>query len=425
MIFSFKHSGSDNITVERVKYLTVFYVVSVLMIWSYIIRDLFVHKSLVINSANFYLGVALLLIPLINLKIKDYYQITIMALIVSLLSVTLLIFEAGGVFAPGSFWLASYPITFGILLGQKGTKIGSVILIVILVMLLSLEHLGIRGSFIMNKETFETERIINLINFAVYIILNTHYFINNETKSRIKLKEKSDEVENLLRVVVHDVSTPLTVCGITLDQLIDEQKFADNRDKRIDRLAAGYKNLTSIIFQIKLMKSVKDGKVELKNELLNVDKMIKNTLLILEAIADKKNVKLSYKCSDENLKMLGEEVSFCNIVLMNFLTNAIKFSSKNDVVTIELLEKNKNIVITVKDAGVGIPESLINDLWSMNVKTSRTGTAGERGTGYGMPLAKEFAEKMKGRVEISSVTKEQDEMNHGTIINIYFPKAAA
>lgn len=423
MIFRFKLSEFDNITSERVRYLNVYFSISVLMIWSYVLRDLFIHHSLNFKSLNFFLAVALILVPFLNLKINNYYRTTILALLISLLSVTLLIFDAGGVSAPGSFWLASYPITFGILLGEKGVKAGSIILLLVLGVLLYLEHLGIRGSFVMDEKTFHLERIINLVNFAFYIILNTYYFIRNESKSRSKLKEKSEEVENLLRIVVHDLSTPLTVCGITLEQLVEEQKEQQTNNKKIARLSVGFKNLSDIISQVKLMKSVKDGKVEVKKELLNVDSMIKKTMLMAEVVADKKNVKLDYQSLDSNLQILGEEIAFCNIIFLNFLTNAIKFSDNDGVVEIKLFEKNKNILITVKDSGIGIPGSLINDLWNMNIKTSRPGTAGEKGTGYGMPLAHEYIEKMNGKIDVASVVKTKDSTTHGTTFTIYFPRA--
>ena len=67
-------------------------------------------------------------------------------------------------------------------------------------------------------------------------------------------------------------------------------------------------------------------------------------------------------------------------------------------------------------------DDLMKKIWSLSETTSRIGTAGEKGTGYGMPLAREFVEKMSGKVIIKSIVKTHESQDHGTSIKILLLK---
>ena len=89
------------------------------------------------------------------------------------------------------------------------------------------------------------------------------------------------------------------------------------------------------------------------------------------------------------------------MVLRNLVSNAIKFSSKDDVVTIVADEKNGTVNICVKDTGVGMKPEVMNKLF-LGKTTSRLGTAQEKGSGLGLTLCKEFLEKYHGTMTVTS-----------------------
>jgi signal transduction histidine kinase len=107
-------------------------------------------------------------------------------------------------------------------------------------------------------------------------------------------------------------------------------------------------------------------------------------------------------------------------VIQNFLQNSIKFSYQNDTIKISLFSQDGHAVIQISDNGIGMPAAIINNVFTMHKKTSSVGTEGERGTGYGMPIAYEFIKAMGGTVEIKSLEENEINLAHGTEFKIKF-----
>jgi signal transduction histidine kinase len=83
------------------------------------------------------------------------------------------------------------------------------------------------------------------------------------------------------------------------------------------------------------------------------------------------------------------------------------------------------VLISIKDSGIGMPNKIKDSLFSSTAKTSRPGTNGEKGTGFGMPLVKVMIEEMGGHVTVDSIEKVADnQTDHGTTIHLKVPKAA-
>lgn len=80
--------------------------------------------------------------------------------------------------------------------------------------------------------------------------------------------------------------------------------------------------------------------------------------------------------------------------------------------------------ITITDNGIGIPEDILKKLFEIDSGTTRFGTHGEKGTGFGMPLVKKFVTAYGGNIEIWSKEKNETSGEHGTRITITLHKPA-
>ena len=151
----------------------------------------------------------------------------------------------------------------------------------------------------------------------------------------------------------------------------------------------------------------------------NIIKQIRSTF---DESLRKKQLKL---CVSNNLnghKLVVDKLSFTQNVINNIISNAIKFSFPENTIHIESCVQDDTYVrIEIRDKGVGIPNKLKNIIWDDTRKTHRDGTWGETGTGFGMPLAKKFMEAQGGRIEVESVSREEDPHNHGTRFILYVP----
>ena len=89
-------------------------------------------------------------------------------------------------------------------------------------------------------------------------------------------------------------------------------------------------------------------------------------------------------------------------IIRNLTSNAIKFSFPGSKVDIRATHEDEAVKITVFDTGVGMTEEQIENIFSVGQKTSTDGTAGETGTGLGLPLCKEMVERNGGHISVTS-----------------------
>jgi anti-sigma regulatory factor (Ser/Thr protein kinase) len=102
-------------------------------------------------------------------------------------------------------------------------------------------------------------------------------------------------------------------------------------------------------------------------------------------------------------------------VIRNLLSNALKFTDAGGSIDISAWQDNQEVEVTISDTGVGIPEKEIPNLLRIDVRTTTRGTAGERGTGLGLPLCKDLVEKNGGVLNVES------EPGNGTTIRFTLP----
>ena len=110
-------------------------------------------------------------------------------------------------------------------------------------------------------------------------------------------------------------------------------------------------------------------------------------------------------------------------VINNVVSNAIKFSRPKSEITVQSQALDKFTVISVSDEGIGIPKAILDSLFAMNKSTSRPGTKGEKGTGFGMPLVKKYMELFGGDIIVDSKCQEDFPQDSGKTIKLKFKSA--
>jgi signal transduction histidine kinase len=125
------------------------------------------------------------------------------------------------------------------------------------------------------------------------------------------------------------------------------------------------------------------------------DHVGKNIDLMLN-VAKHKNISFNYDVP-QNLKVLADK-SILDTILRNLLTNAVKFSQNNGVVTVFAGLQESMILVSVEDKGIGMDQELLSRLFTLGKISSRKGTAQEKGTGLGLVLCREFVQKHGGEI---------------------------
>ncbi|MCJ7554125.1 MAG: HAMP domain-containing histidine kinase [Ignavibacteriaceae bacterium] len=148
---------------------------------------------------------------------------------------------------------------------------------------------------------------------------------------------------------------------------------------------------------------------------LNLYEAINKIIEMTNQSIKEKSISLVSNVDSETL-VYADFNMLCSIV-QNLIVNAIKFTPNEGHVIVSSTAKNGFVEVSVEDTGIGIESGQSSKLFNFNTIYSTNGTAGEKGTGLGLPLCKEFVEKNGGKIRIES------ELGKGSKFIFTLPKA--
>jgi signal transduction histidine kinase len=122
--------------------------------------------------------------------------------------------------------------------------------------------------------------------------------------------------------------------------------------------------------------------------------------------------------TDENRFVMADPKILANHVFNNLISNAIKFSYPDSSIVVTVSREADSTMIRVSDRGMGMPPELVANLFDLDAMTTRPGTDGEPGTGFGLRTVKNFIDLFGGQIEISSAAETMRPDDHGTSVGI-------
>lgn len=244
--------------------------------------------------------------------------------------------------------------------------------------------------------------------------VQTHGKIARATRS---LARKNEELRQLLHILCHDLANPVA----NIASLIELCRDAKDVRPILSTLASSAKDSLDIIGMVRQMRAIEEGKLRPELRPVFLHQACLDALDNLRLPMASKKIQLELVVP-EDLFVLAEPVAMVHSVLANVFSNAIKFSYEQDAVSITAQKiSSGEVQIDVIDEGMGIPDDLLRDLFDITRQTSRPGTRGEHGTGFGMILLKNFMDSFGGRIEIVSRDRETHPREHGTRVRLIFP----
>lgn len=241
--------------------------------------------------------------------------------------------------------------------------------------------------------------------------ISTHLELN---AGREIITKQNSEYKELLHVLCHDLKNPLGALKSCMDLFKEDPTLFGELQKIID---LSIKNGLEIIDQVRAMQVLAENSTDFQFSNINLKAAFEEAISILQHKFSEKNLDIQIDI-DEAQTVWAEKTSLVNSVINNILTNAIKFSFIDGRIMIAARKKDNQIMTTIKDFGIGIPEKMVSDIFDVGKATSRKGTNGETGTGFGMPLVKKFITAYGGSIDINSTEKTEGSTEHGTEINI-------
>jgi len=414
---------------RKVKYISVIYILSVCFVLFFHIQFNYKYNVYTYNWILLPIYLLMIFTPLIARITKNYEITAFNLLLTASLQTIVLIYAAGGIQAPGIFWLSIFPVAGGILLGKRGIAAGAILITMATTFYFVSANYWITPNLVRDFGNYERQKIINFIAFYIFSTWVTLYFVNKESKAQEEILRHKNEIESLLHILIHDVANPLTVQDMEIYK-IKQKNLAPDLQKSIDRIERSTNRVISLLKQIKEMKALKDGKINFVKKPINFKNAYLEAIESLSSRLEEKQIELLSYCRVDNCYILGDDTLLQSVVLNNLIVNAIKFSAIKGKIIINVSDDVKFVYFEIQDYGIGMPEHILKNIFNLAYPTSRTGTSGEKGTGYGMPLVKEYVEKMNGHIAVSSTESSAessaeikcDMKPSGTLITLSFAK---
>ena len=240
--------------------------------------------------------------------------------------------------------------------------------------------------------------------------LGIHRDISERKRAEEEIKERNEELsilnaekDKFFSIIAHDLRSPFHGF-ISLTEMMSEDIHSfstEELSKLTHEMSQSAQNLFNLLQNLLDWAQFKKGSFSFTPQMLSLSTIVSECIEQINQIAIQKRITIINEVR-ENQKVFADKIMI-NSILGNFLSNAVKFTNSNGVVTIKAKKtEDQMIEISIIDTGVGMPKSMVEKLFKIGEKTGRKGTDGELSTGLGLLLCKEFIDKNGGKIWVES-----------------------
>jgi signal transduction histidine kinase len=237
-----------------------------------------------------------------------------------------------------------------------------------------------------------------------------------------KLKEANERLRELDKMkssfvsqASHDLRTPLTAIKGSLDNLSIGIAGELNKKqmKILSRATRSVDRLTNLVNDILDLSRIESGRIVLEKQDVYLDTIIQSVLQENKPAADLKQIQLDYNLQTDSV-VIHADPGKIERVIGELVNNAIKYTSDNGFVNVELCIENDHALLIVEDSGIGMSHDDCQKIWDRFYRSSSSQEMA-KGSGLGLSIAKELIELHGGTIRVES------EKEHGTSFFTYLP----
>ncbi len=248
--------------------------------------------------------------------------------------------------------------------------------------------------------------------------------VKNETLYKKELQEAAKRADaanvaktEFLQRMSHDIRTPINgICGM----LDVAEYYKDDLDKQAEcrsKIKDASNLLLELINEVLDMGKLESGQVELDNQPFNLQEILNEVIVVIDKLAAEQGIVLIQKNFEVSHWNLIGSAGHVKRLLMNIMSNAVKYNKRNGTITIECRElpsiKEGSAVLEFicEDTGIGMSEEYQKKIFEPFTQEDSSVQSKYGGTGLGMPIAKSLVEKMEG-----TLTFESEERKGSTFV---------
>lgn len=359
-----------------------------------------------------------LLTPLLYLKNNNYFLNSNIFIGAGILHQMTFSYFTGGFDSTVLIWLGILPMLSGVIAGRKGAINWALITTSSILVFLILKLNGFVFPNLISEQGLMWSQGLILFGwvFIATIVIWVHVLLVEKNASMLELSRQS--TQNVVNILSHDISTPLSVILVKL-RYLQQSDLDQNEKNAADKAYQASERLWQITESIKELRLNELGKRDITLIDINVRELLLELKDMFSEKLMQKNIRLNWSVAPELESFSSCRSLILNQILGNLLSNAIKFSPKNNEIRLRVSKVGNSIKFLLEDGGVGIPQEMREHLFDASFSRSLQGTEKEVGTGFGLPIVKGCVDRLGGQVSFE--TKTSDEGPSGTRFTLLFP----
>lgn len=246
--------------------------------------------------------------------------------------------------------------------------------------------------------------------------------ISERRKAEEEMKLKNMELQRLnaekdkfLAIIAHDLKSPFNsiigFSGILLEKV--HQKDLPSLQEYAEIIKSSSQRAMNLLTNLMQWSQTQTGRMEFNPERFDMVETIEETIQLFSNNALQKSIHIE-KQLPERMPVYAD-MAMISTIVRNLLSNAIKFTNEGGTIRILARTSNEEMIVSVCDTGIGMSKKVMDKIFHIDSSYSTPDTYGNKGTGLGLMLCKEFAEKHKGCIRIES------EPNKGSVFHFILP----
>jgi signal transduction histidine kinase len=225
---------------------------------------------------------------------------------------------------------------------------------------------------------------------------------------KAKLYEGDLMKTEFVSIASHELLTPVSAIEGYLSMILEEKiagaELSDQTRTYLEKCFSSSKRLSMLIKDLLSVSRIESGKMKFEPQQLDIMKSITDTVEQLKIVGNEKDVKILVEPPEGKLPAAWIDPDRFSQVLVNLISNAIKYNKLSGEVTISITEKKRDhiLIVSVKDTGIGMSADAMRHLFEKFYRVDNPSTVGIVGTGLGLYITKSIVERMGGAITVQS-----------------------
>ena len=258
---------------------------------------------------------------------------------------------------------------------------------------------------------FNKEELVMRVTQQISLVAAKRIIEHQNEELRATLNNR----DKMYSVIAHDLRSPMASIRMVLNLVVASttpELVGPELYELLDKANRESEEVHDLLDNLLKWTKSQTGRLNVVEQDLDLNDIIPGVVDIFEIIAQTKRIKLNLQGSDTHLVVRADN-DMLKTVVRNFISNAIKFSPEDSSIDIVVRQEGDYAKVSVRDHGVGIAANRLDSIFRKGETTY--GTGGEEGSGLGLLLCQDFAQKNGGMCTVESVEGQ------GSTFNVLIP----